>query len=120
MDRLVTALSNTDSEDPFLAAVEGYYTGALLDGLHRAGLLQRLSEPRTVAELATNACVSPRILAPILAYLARPGGALHYEAADETYSTHQSYFDGPMPAHLLDQYIGAYGGCLDAVPDILA
>ena len=34
-------------------------------------------------------------------------------------SVSNSYTSSKMPAHLLDQYVGAYGGCLSDLPQVL-
>ncbi len=116
-----TKLNQTDKphENPFLSVVEGYYSGVILDGLHRAGLLALLKNPLTAEELAVESGTDARLLTPILAYLSSQGQWLIYEPASETYRVHPSYFDSPMAKHLIDQYIGAYGPCLAELHTLL-
>ena len=106
-------------ENPFLGLVEGYYLGAVLDGLHRSGLLEFLKNALTVKELASVSGADAALLNPLLAYLSSHGDWVIYDPIDDTYRVHSSYFDNPMATHLLDQYIGAYGPCLSQLQTVL-
>jgi SAM-dependent methyltransferase len=119
MENAAAQAGATTARDPFMAAVDGYYLGAVLDGLHRAGVLAKLTAPQTAAEVATTMGVSERLMAPLLAFAARSGGAVTHDPETGRFRVHPSYLQGPMAAHLLDQYIGGYGPCLAALPELL-
>lgn len=106
-------------ENPFLNAIEGYYTCAILDALHNAGLLIHLKSPCTALKLAKISNTDVHMLAPLLTYLCGSGECLSYDPSNKTYCIHPSYVNDPMSAHLLDQYIGAYGPCLAALDHLL-
>lgn len=109
------APDQADQPNPFLAAAEGYYAGALLDTMHRQGVLRQLKEPHTVNAIAVATGFEASTLGPILAYLSSVADCVVYDAAESTYQTHPAYFLSEMSAHILDQYIGAYGPCLSTL-----
>lgn len=106
-----------------IEAIDGYYAALILDGLHRAGVLRTLRAGGTVASIARRLGLDRRTLSNLLAFLAmrstvvaaagrrRGGRPARYALAPS--------FDLSRAEHLLDQYVGAYGPCLRALPQIL-
>jgi hypothetical protein len=100
------------------ALMEGYYVVRILDAFHSAGLLDHLSKGATVDALSAELGYERDRLAALLNYLSLRSDvvkktALGYHVAAEDPETQ-------FALHLLDQYVGAYGPCLEALPDILA
>ncbi|CAM3367130.1 Methyltransferase domain-containing protein [Paracoccus aminovorans] len=99
------------------ALMEGYYVVRILDAFHSAGLLDHLSAGATVDALSAKFGYERDRLAALLDYLSLRSDvvkktALGYHVATEDPETQ-------FALHLLDQYVGAYGPCLEALSDIL-
>jgi SAM-dependent methyltransferase len=101
-------------------SIEGFYVTHILDHLHRAGVLRALAEGAQIAAIARRFGFDRKLLTDLLDYVSlrsnvvsRIGsGARKRFALAE--GTNISFL-----AHVLDQYVGAYGPCLVGIPRIL-
>lgn len=110
--------SDPSVASPMTALMEGYYVVRLLDAFRKNGLLDRLSPGATIYDLSMEFGCTPDRITVVLDYL-----ALRSDVVCKTKSGYSVDVESPetqFALHLLDQYAGAYGPCLDAMPDILA
>ena len=102
-----------------LHAIEGFYTTLIIDALYREGVLDALKEPKQVEDLANQFAFDPMVLDCILEFAATHCDLIHEDPIAKSYAVEASYEKIAMPAHLLDQYVGAYGTSLHELEKIL-
>jgi SAM-dependent methyltransferase len=104
-----------------LDVIEGHYLALVMDTLHREGVLWALSEGVAVGHIASAGGLDDRLLRDLLEFVALRStliarsvkrGRVRFTVAGE-------YATSPRTAHLLDQYVGAYGPCLNNLSAIL-
>lgn len=100
------------------SCMEGFYLVQIIDTFHKVGLLEALSNGANVPELAQRFGYAPDILSGLLDYVASRTSLLHRSA--NGYAMDADHADTRFALHILDQYAGAYGPCLAALPDILS
>ncbi|MTH36432.1 methyltransferase domain-containing protein [Paracoccus limosus] len=98
--------------------MEGYYVVRLLDAFHHEGLIERLSAGATVDDISNERGYAPARLAALLDYLSVRSDVVRKTAAG--YFVDMADPETRFALHLLDQYAGAYGPCLNSVPEILS
>lgn len=100
-----------DRQD-LLGLLEGFYLTSITDVLHRTGALAALQSGAPVERVAHACGFDPQLLMTVTCYLAaRTTGIL----PDASLPVVDSAFLG----HLLDQYKGAFGPCVDRLEAIL-
>lgn len=101
-------------------SIDGLYVALILDRLHREGILLALAEGRRLSWIVRTFGFDRGLLTSLLDYLSLRsnlvrstgrGRARRYTIAS---AGRNSSF-----AHLLDQYVGAYGPCLFDLPRVL-
>lgn len=104
-------------------AIEGFYIALIVDGLHRSGVLRNLSTGDNVASIAGRLGIDTRMLSRLLKFVALRSSVVRATArggrGDATRYRLSPSFQLSRETHLLDQYLGAYGPCLLALPQIL-
>jgi SAM-dependent methyltransferase len=101
--------------------VEGYYVTRVLDALHHEGVLRSLAKGQAIDAVARERGLDVPLLRSLLEY-----AALRSDMVDlvkgrdgDRFRVSAAYAQTALPAHLLDQYVGAYGPCLDRLKTIL-
>jgi len=101
-------------------SIEGFYVTHILDHLHRTGVLRALAEGAEIAAIARRFEFDRKLLTDLLDYVSLRSNVVSRIGSGArkrftlTKGTHISFL-----AHVLDQYVGAYGPCLVDIPRIL-
>jgi SAM-dependent methyltransferase len=100
--------------------VEGYYVTRVLDALHQE-VLPSLAEGQTLKTVARKRGLNLPLLKSLLEY-----AALRSDVVDlvkgrdgDRFRVSAAYARTALPTHLLNQYVGAYGPCIDQLQTIL-
>lgn len=99
-------------------AVEGFYLALVADGLHRAGVLAALASGAELAAFADAQGLQLEIVERLLGYLAARTDLVDGDA-ETGFRVTRSPADFAFDLHMLDQYVGGYGGCLRELPRLL-
>jgi len=101
--------------------IEGYYVTRIVDTLHQQGVLQALADQQDIGSIARERGWEAPLLKDLLEYVALRSDIVDACAGKQEMSFRVSaaYVQTSLPAHLLDQYIGAYGPCLDNLEAVL-
>src|SRR5262249_11468054 len=92
-------------------AIDGFYVVLVLDGLHRAGVLRALADDGDVASIARRLRLDRRTLTRLLRFVSHRSTVVRADGRRHRFALAPNY-KGSFSAHLLDQYVGAYGPCL--------
>ncbi|WP_299281773.1 class I SAM-dependent methyltransferase [uncultured Tateyamaria sp.] len=98
--------------------MEGYYVIHILDSFQKVGLLHRLRGGAGLEQLCEAFGYDPSILAPLLEYVATRSAVIRKTVGGYILASDSA--DTNFALHVLDQYAGAYGPCLRALPAILS
>lgn len=100
-----------------ISCMEGFYLVHVIDAFRQVGLLEALSPKATVQELSRRFGYAPDILSGLLDFVASRTSLVHRSSGG--YEMDPDHPDTRFALHILDQYAGAYGPCLTALPEIL-
>lgn len=101
------------------SAIEGHYVSLIIDRLHQEGILKVMARPTLATALAEQFGLDLKVLSCILEFASTHCDMIVEDTVTGAFSVSDSYTTSRMPAHLLDQYVGAYGGCLSDLDQIL-
>jgi SAM-dependent methyltransferase len=101
--------------------IEGYYLVRILDALHQEGILQALAGRRSLSAIARERRLPIGFLTLLLEYAALRSDVINMSKGKNGVSFRMSpeYAHSLLPGHLLDQYVGAYGPCMDNLKALL-
>lgn len=100
-------------------AIEGFYVALVLDGLHRSGVLRALRDGAGVGSIARRLQLDRGTLTQLLGFVSLRSTVVCAAGGTRRRFTLSPTYRESFGAHLLDQYVGAYGPCLRALPRIL-
>lgn len=105
----------------FLEAVDGYYLTLVFEFFYEAGVIDALCERRTAASIASEFGLDGLILTGLLNYVVLRSDLLirQNESGCDTFQVASQYRDDLTVKHVLDQYVGGYGPCLNKLGSVL-
>ena len=104
-----------------LDLLEGFYISRILDALHEEGVLSDLAKQKPLSRVARTRGLDLSMLRSLLEYVAVRSDVIRViqSPSGKRFTLGAKYAGSSSFAHHLDQYIGAYGPCLDGLRSIL-
>lgn len=99
--------------------VEGFALANVIDALQTTGILDELTQWRTIKDLAHTADLNPEILSVVLEYACTRTDIVEKNQEDRRYRLTPRYENRVWLTYLLDQYLGAYRQNMNDLPSIL-
>ncbi|WP_416758465.1 methyltransferase domain-containing protein [Pseudomonas sp. BNK-6] len=115
-------MSEVEGKLDIFAALEGYYLISILDCFYKTGAMAALTKDRSIEDIASEQGFDAKTFEKLTNYVRqRMYGVFPIKGATSAGSdTSISTIDPLFLGHLLDQYIGAFGPCLESLHQILA
>lgn len=112
---------NTRTLPKLIDHIEGYYLARVIDTLYQEGVLQILSERKDYKIYAREQGLDLQLLYCLLEYASIRSDLIERcETKDGvSFVVSPVYNELSLQKHLLDQYVGAYGPCIDKLSKIL-
>ena len=101
-----------------LDILEAYHLAHVVKFLHRNGILYELSDPRHPRDIASRHGFDERTLDWVLTYLAERSDLVQ-RGTDGAFARGLRYRDAAETAHLIDQYLEAYGANVERLDEVV-